>query len=344
MPPRTRATSGPVIAEDAAVTLVLGASDYFHGETVDVVWRHARAADPHVEKLVIEDVTDAAALAEALDSDMFGGAKLVVIEESESLPEDAQAAVLATVREICAGQRDDLRLILWHTNAVKARKFADELRKAGAHEVVATKLKTYQLDDYLTEQFHRRKRKVEPGVAEAMRMALGEDLAVLVSSVRALCEDVQESPITLAHVAMYQPGLADVPGWEVADAVLSAEPQKVMRLVRRAFAADPNCAPALVAATASGLRQLVAFIPVRGDTDASIASQIGVPPFKVKNLRAQLRHWRPETLSRATVLLSRADVAAKGQTRDGEGLEPEARLHEVESALVGIAGLSTATA
>lgn len=205
--------------------------------------------------------------------------------------------------------------------------------------MVATKPKSYQLDDFLTAEFKRRKRKVDDAVPTALRMALGEDLAVLMNAVRALCEDVEESPITVTHVGLYQPGVADVPGWEVADAILGAAPDKVMQQVRRALVADPNCAPSLIAATASSLRQLVAFAPLRNAPQAEVASEIGVPPFKIRTLAAQLRHWNPDLLARAAVMLADADVASKGQNLHGEGLEPEVRAHEVERLLVGIAAL-----
>ena len=347
MPPRTKSTNagksgGASAAPDgsAAVTLVFGASDYFYSAAVDAVLADAKHSDPLTEKVTINGATASPSeVVGALGANLFGGASVVCIEESESLEEAAQAAVLQTAAELASGVRTDLRLILWHTNGVKARKFADSLRATGAHEVLATKPKSYQLDDFLSAEFKRRKRKVDDAVPTALRLALGEDLAVLMNAVRALCEDVTDNPITVAHVGLYQPGVADVPGWEVADAVLGADPEKVMHQVRRALVADPNCAPALVAATASSLRQLVAFAPLRNAPQGQVASEIGVPPFKVRTLAAQLRHWNPDTLARAAMLLADADIASKGQNLHGEGLEPEVRAHEVERLLVGVAAL-----
>lgn len=349
MPPRTKAAasggakSGATASSPdpkAAASLVFGASDYFYSAVVDAVFADAKKSDPLTEKLTLNGSTSTAGeVMNALGANLFGGASVVCIEESEALEEPAQQAVLETVAELTSGVRTDLRLILWHSNGVKARKFADSLRAAGIHEVLATKPKSYQLDDFLAAEFKRRKRKVEDAVPTGLRLALGEDLAVLMNAVRALCEDVTENPITVAHVGLYQPGVADVPGWEVADAVLEADPDKVMHQVRRALVADPNCAPALVAATASSLRQLVAFAPLRNAPQAQVAAEIGVPPFKIRTLAAQLRHWNPDTLARATVLLADADIASKGQNLHGEGLEPEVRAYEVERLLVGIASL-----
>ena len=159
------------------------------------------------------------------------------------------------------------------------------------------------------------------------------------SAVRALCEDVEHGHITVQHVALYQPGVADVPGWDVSDAVLGAQPTRALLLIRRALVADPNCGPALVAATASAMRQLVGYIPLRSAPEGQIASELGIPPFKIKTLAQQLRNWSPDTLSQAVMMLADADVASKGQNLRGEGLEPETRAFEVERLLVGIASL-----
>ena len=350
MPPRTKAPakskSGSAASQPdpaAHVTLVFGAGDYFYSETVDAVLAHARKHDSLTEKVTINGAaTSGAAVAAALGADLFGAASVVCIEESESLDEAAQEAVLAAVRELADGSRHDLRLILWHTNGVKARKFADALRAAGAHEVAASKPKSYQLDPLIADEFKRLKRATDDDVPTALRLALGDDLAVLISAVRSLCEDVDPGHITVQHVALYQPGVADVPGWDVADAILNAQPTKTLMLVRRALVADPNCAPALVAATASAMRQLIGFIPLRSAPEGQVASELGVPPFKVKFLAQQLRNWNADTLSRAVVMLADADVASKGQNLHGEGLEPEARAFEVERLLVGIASLARA--
>lgn len=348
MPPRTKTATKPKSGAAASrpdpaahLTLVMGSGDYFYAETVDAVLAHARKHDPMTEKVVINGAaTSGAAVAAALGADLFGAASVVCIEESESLDESAQEAILAAAGELADGSRNDLRIILWHTNAVKARKFADALRAASAHEVAAVKPKSYQLDAIVADEFKRRKRAVDDDVPTSLRLALGDDLAVLMNAVRALCEDVDSGHITTQHVSLYQPGVADVPGWDVADAILNAQPTKTLMLVRRALVADPNCGPALVAATASAMRQLVGFIPLRTAPEGQVASELGVPPFKVKFLAQQLRNWNAETLSRAVIMLADADVASKGQNLRGEGLEPEARAFEVERLLVGLAGLS----
>ena len=347
MPPRAKTASRAKSATSASrpdpaahLTLVFGPGDYFYAEAVDAVLAHARKHDPMTEKVLINGAsTTAAAVAAALGADLFGAASVVCIEESESLDEPTQEAVLSAARELADGTRHDLRLILWHTNAVRARKFADALRESGAHEVAASKPKGYQLDGLLAEEFKRRKRAVDDDVPTALRLALGDDLAVLMNAVRALCEDVEHGHITVQHVALYQPGVADVPGWDVSDAVLGAQPTRALMLIRRALVADPNCGPALVAATASAMRQLVGYIPLRSAPEGQVASELGIPPFKIKTLAQQLRNWSLETLSRAVLMLADADVASKGQTLKGEGLEPEARTFEVERLLVGIASL-----
>jgi DNA polymerase-3 subunit delta len=145
-------------------------------------------------------------------------------------------------------------------------------------------------------------------------------------------------------VAIYYDGVADVPGYLVADAVLGGRGVEVLRRTRWALANDPGAGPALSAAVASGLRGLarVASIP-RGTPDAEVAREAGVPPFKVRTLREQSGRWHPAALAEALVDLAVADAAVKGRDVTGramseDGLDREQGTYALERALLKAVG------
>jgi DNA polymerase III delta subunit len=68
---------------------------------------------------------------------------------------------------------------------------------------------------------------------------------------------------------------------------------------------------------------------------------LGVPPWRIKSLRAQKAKWNPDQLAAATRLLALSDRASKGTTYDvaitgGVSLEAEQSLYAIEKNLLAI--------
>jgi DNA polymerase-3 subunit delta len=70
-------------------------------------------------------------------------------------------------------------------------------------------------------------------------------------------------------------------------------------------------------------------------SDAAIASEIGMPPWKVKVAAAQGRRWRGDRLAAATVRLAGLDVAMKGGLR-GAALDADQKLAALERFVLDI--------
>ncbi|MEH3033815.1 MAG: DNA polymerase III subunit delta, partial [Aeromicrobium erythreum] len=69
---------------------------------------------------------------------------------------------------------------------------------------------------------------------------------------------------------------------------------------------------------ASGLRSLARMADAPGLSDGELARHVGVPPFKLRILRGQLRSWTPQGLSRALSAVARADLDVKSGEADGD--------------------------
>jgi DNA polymerase III subunit delta len=342
VPPRSRAkATASADPTSAPVVVLVGKEMYLVERAVEQVLVARRDTDPDVERRIVAGGSDAgdapADLAEALAPTLFGDAGVILVTDADQFEDAGQAALLAAAREIASGAREGLGILIHHPAGVKARKLLDTLRALpGAVVVECAPLKYRAVDEFISTEFARVRRRVSPEAVQGLRTAVGDDLRSLSQCVKQLCSDVDEAVITAEHVALYHAGVADVPGYEVADAVWDAHPEELVRRVRWALENDPGATPALTGATAASLRALVRYAEARHLPEAEAARAAGVPPFKIRALATQLRKWTPATLAVATRLLAAADLSAKGQTPDGRGLENSQRQHAVESALLRV--------
>ncbi len=169
----------------------------------------------------------------------------------------------------------------------------------------------------------------------ALYDAIGQDLGLLVGAVSQLVSDVDANPITADDVHHYFAGVADVSGFTIADAVWERRYAEALRTLRQAMlTADAGrVGPSTVSSLASGLRTLVRVggMPP-GASEADVAREAGVPPWKVKTLRRQWSRWSGDQrrLAASVVALADADGAMKGGVREGTSLDTEQKLLALE--------------
>ena len=335
MPPKTRIAGDP---SAASVVLLSGKETFLIERALERVLQVARQEEPTTERREVRagsDSSDAlSAFADAMAPTLFGDAAVVLVHDADQFEDEGQKQLLDAVNALPQG----MRLLIHHPASVKAKKLLDTLRKHPAVvEVECQPLRYRAVDEFINREFGNRGRKVTSEAVNALRISVGDDLRSLASAVAQLCSDIPDVAIDAGHVALYHSGVADVPGYEVSDAVLNGDPDQLVRRMRWALENDGNATPAITGATANGLRQLVRYVEARRMPDPEAARVVGVPPFKLKDLATALRRWNPDQLARAARLLAAADLAAKGQTPQGTGLENAQRHHAVESALLEIA-------
>jgi len=318
--------------------LALGAEDFLAERVVAAVIAAARAIDPSVERRDVDLSSETAlgALVEACSPNLFGDGAVVVARSAESADEQ----MVATLIESAAA--GDIHLVVVHPGGVKGRKVADALMAHGFVRAPCEKAKGRSVDEFIAREFHAARRGATSDAIEALRIAIGDDLRGLAAACAQLVSDVETDPLTADSVAIYYDGVADVPGYLVADAVLGGRAVEVLRRTRWALANDPGAGPALSAAVAAGLRGLarVASLP-RGMSEAEVAREAGVPPFKVRALREQAGRWHPAALAAALVTLARADAAVKGRNVAGraisdDGLDRDQGSYVLERALLHV--------
>jgi DNA polymerase-3 subunit delta len=335
--PKGPATTTPEV--DAArhrAVVALGAEDFLAERVVAAVVAAARADDPTIERRDVDLASDSGLgdLVEACSPNLFGDAAVVVARGAESADDRMVAALLE------AAEGGEVRVVVLHPGGVKGRKVADQLVAGGFVLAPCEKAKGRAVDDFVLRELRSAGRKATPEAVESLRVAIGDDLRSLAAACAQLVSDVQDDPLTPESVAMYYDGVADVPGYLVSDAVLGGRAVEVLRRTRWALANDAGAGPALSAAVAGGVRGLarVASAP-RGASEADVAREAGVPPFKVRTLREQAQRWHPAALAAALVEIAKADAAVKGRSVTGrsmsdEGLDRDQGTYVLESALL----------
>jgi len=342
-PPAKRSSAkapGASVAEVAAsrAVLALGADDFLADRVISSVMAHARVADPSIERRDVDLTKESplGALIEACSPNLFGDAAVVIVDAADF----ADEAMIHTL--VTAAREGDVRLVVVHPAGVRGRKVSDALKAADFTIAACDKIKGRAIDDFIAREFKDLRRAATPQAMAFLRQAVGDDPRSLAAACAQLVSDVLDDPLTPESVALYYEGVADVPGYLVSDAVLGGRAVEVMRRTRWALANDPGAGPALSAAVASGMRGLgrVAASP-RGASDAEVAKEAGVPPFKVKDIRDQAKRWHPSALASAIVGIAIADAAVKGRAVDGRempdvGLDKEQGTYVLERALINI--------
>lgn len=327
-------------APAARLTLAVGTDDFLAERAISAVWAAARAADPDADRVRISATDDGAAtrLAQAAAPTLFGGGSVIVVEHAEEADDGFLEALVALAAEVSAG--DAHWLVVVHAGQARGRKVRDRIAAMDAGLVDCAPVKRGRSTvEFVRSEFASRRRQIDPDAVMLLAEAIGPDTRGLAAAVAQLSSDIPGDAITAEDVTRYFPGVAEVTGFQIADAVLNRQPVEVVRALRQAAHGDSGrLGPVTVKAVNMAIRQVTAVCSIApGMSDRDIASAAKVPPWKVGTLRSQGRHWGPDSLSSALVRLVAADAAGKGGMRPGEVLDPAQKNLALERTLVELA-------
>lgn len=327
------------------ITLVLGSEDVLVRQALEQTRHEARdrlGAEPDRRVVSAVDEDAAGALAEALGPTLFDEPALVLLTEADQIDD----AIWRVIESAIADPPHAVWLVVVHPGGVKGKKYLTGLRQAGAQEISCAAIKKgRQTEDFLADQVRRRGRKATSGAIHALYEAIGHDLGLLLGAVVQLCSDVESGPIDEEAVARYFVGVADVQGYRVSDAVWDRRPVDALRDLRWMAESQGRAGvgPSVTAMLGSGLRALVrvqGLPPTMGEAEAMQETGIRFD-WQLRNARNRAKRWRADRLAAAAVKLADLDVAVKGGLREGESLDVDQKLHDVEVYVVRTASRST---
>ena len=306
------------------VTLVIGPEDLLAERAVSAVVTAVRAVDADVDVRDL-DVADLAtgALAEMVSPSLFGERRVLVVrglDRSGGSDDDAGTGdgVVADLVAYVKNPADDVHLVVVHKGVAKGRGVVNAAKKAGAAEIPCAALKRHgDRVAFVQSEVRSHGRSITSAAADALIEAVGGDLRALAAAAGQLATDIEgDDAVDVDAVRRYYSGRAESTGFQVSDLVLEGRTAEALGRLRWALATGVDPVP-LVAALAIGLRSLalVASAP-RGLRPAELASHLGMPDWKIRNVRGQLPGWRPDGVAAAIQAVAQADAEVKGGGSD----------------------------
>jgi len=296
------------------VTLVTGKEEYLRDRVVRDVRAAVRDADPEAELSETRggELT-LASLGELAAPSLFSSTRGVVVWELENLPEESVAGLVGYAE----APAEDVALVLVHSGGPRGSGVLTRLRKLPAvADVKVDEVKAWQMGGFVQAEIRRHGSRLETDTAGFLVQAVGHDLRSLAAAAHQLATDFPGRTVSLEEVRRYFGGRSEATSFAVADHAFEGRRGRALEELR--WALDGGVAPVLVtSAFASGARGLARFATApRGLRDADLAKEVGVPPWKLKSLRSQVRHWDERSLAAALVEVARTDADVKGAASD----------------------------
>jgi DNA polymerase-3 subunit delta len=297
-----------------AVLLVTGPESLLAERGIGDFLQQATAERPDAGVVRLEaGALDAGTLNEAVGASLFATASVVVINDLAELPADLNAQLL----QLAADPGEELALALVHGGGVKGKALLDGLKKLRPEILECPSIKPWELGQFVVAETRRLGGKATPVVAEALVQAVGTDTRALAGAVRQLLDDSADQVLTEVAIRRYFAGRAEVTSFAVADDALNGRADQALGKLR--WAMVTGVAPVLItSALSSNLRSLGKYLDGR-DTrlrDADLARNIGVPPWKLKDLARLSRDWTPAAVAQSIQAVAVADAQIKGAGSD----------------------------
>jgi DNA polymerase-3 subunit delta len=308
------------------ITLVLGPEELLAERHVAAARRMVRALDPDAD---VHDLLPATVTPGALDElcapSLFATRRLVILRSAH----DLAAAVHGEVEVLITDPPEEVSVVLVHAGGAKGKGLVEVAKKAKAVVLDAAEVKkTGDKLAFISAEFRLAGRRISSDGAQALLDAVGGDLRELAGACAQLVADTTGT-VGPDTVHRYYAGRADVTSFAVADLAMNG--QTAEALVQLRWALSAGVEPVLItAALAMGLRSIAKLGGApRHLKAADLARELGMPPWKIDRVRAQLRGWDAEGIARAMNAVAAADAAVKGGAVSAG--------YALEKALVGVA-------
>ncbi|WP_415395317.1 DNA polymerase III subunit delta [Rhodococcus globerulus] len=296
--------------------LVLGDDEFLIERAVSTLIKAVRGdrgqgiSDLPITRMRAGDA-NAPELAELLSPSLFAEDRVIVLEAAAEAGKDAVALVLDAAREPSEG----VVLIVLHSGGGRAKALAPALEKLGAVVHQCAKLNKSQLTDFVRAEFSSADVKVSPAVIGAMIESVGSNLRELASACSQLAADTG-GKIDVDAVHQYYSGRAEVSGFDVADKVIVGDTRGALEALRWA---DQIGTPhvLLADALADAVHTVAKVGPyARGGDPFRLASELAMPPWKVKKAIKEVKGWDPASIGAAMQIVAALNADVKGAAVD----------------------------
>ncbi|MFM1721995.1 DNA polymerase III subunit delta [Rhodococcus sp. PAM 2766] len=297
--------------------LVLGDEEFLVERAVASVIAAVRAAagpagqDIPISRLRAGDAS-APELAELLSPSLFAEDRVVVLEAAAEAGKDA----VVLVQDAAADLPEGVVLVVLHSGGGRAKAMAGVLQKSGAAVHQCAKLKPNERVDFVRGEFRTAGVRVSPEVIELVVESVGSDLRELAAACSQLVADTG-GKIDATAVQRYYSGKAEVSGFDVADKAVAGDRRGAMEALR--WAMHRGVPHVLLADALADAVHTIARVGSAGRGDPfRMASDLGMPPWKIKKAQGQARGWDPASIGEALQVVARLNAEVKGQAADAD--------------------------
>ncbi len=293
--------------------LVLGDEDLLVERAVGDILRSARKSagsdDVPVNRLRAGDVSTNE-LAELLSPSLFADERVVVLESADEAGKDAVALIAGAAADLPPGTV----LVILHSGGGRAKALAGQLRDLGAQTHPCAKVtKAAERADFVRAEFRAGKVKVDDDTVAALLEAVGSDIRELASACSQLVADTG-GQVNAAAVRRYHSGKAEVTGFEIADKAVVGDVAGSAEALRWAMSRGvPHVL--LADALAEAVHAIARIGPLSGDP-YRLASEVGMPPWRVQKAQKQARRWSRDKVATAIRLVAALNADVKGAAAD----------------------------
>ncbi|ULP53912.2 DNA polymerase III subunit delta [Mycobacterium ulcerans] len=307
------------MSEISPLHLVLGDEELLVERAVGDIVRAARERarqaagtdDVPVNRMRAGDVSTYE-LAELLSPSLFAEERIVVLEAAAEAGKDAVALIASTAADIPPGTV----LVVVHSGGGRTKALAGELKSLGAQVHPCARIsKASERVDFVRGEFRALRVKVGEDTVTALLDAVGSDIRELASACSQLVADTG-GDVDAVAVRRYHSGKAEVKGFDIADKAVAGDVAGATEALRWAMMRGE---PLLVLADAlaEAIHTIGRVGPLSGDP-YRMASQLGMPPWRVQKAQKQARRWSRDKVATAMQLVAQLNADVKGAAADAD--------------------------
>lgn len=303
------------MSEASQLHLVLGDEDLLVERAVADVLREVRKQagthDIPVDRLRAGEVSTSE-LAELLSPSLFAEERVVVLESAAEAGKDAVSLIAEAAADLPPGTM----LVVVHSGGGRAKALADQLKKLGAQVHPCARItKAAERADFVRREFRTLKVKVGEDTVTAVLDAIGSDIRELAAACSQLVTDTGGA-VDAAAVRRYHSGKAEVKGFDVADKAVVGDVAGAAEALRWAMMrGEPHVV--LADALAEAVHTIARVRPLSGDP-YRLASELGMPPWRVQKAQKQARRWSNTSVAEAMRLVAALNADVKGAAADAD--------------------------
>ena len=233
----------------------------------------------------------------------------------ESAAEAGKDAV-GLIADAAADLPPGTMLVVVHSGGGRAKALADQLKKLGAQVHPCARItKAAERADFVRREFRALKVKVGDDTVSAVLDAIGSDIRELAAACSQLVTDTG-GIVDAAAVRRYHSGKAEVKGFDVADKAVVGDVAGAAEALRWAMMrGEPHVV--LADALAEAVHTIARVRPLSGDP-YRLASELGMPPWRVQKAQKQARRWSNTSVAEAMRLVAALNADVKGAAADAD--------------------------